>query len=108
MVFLETYCIETGSLQQQLEIRECLMANMDEVEVQAEDSTSGNTQLVSFGFHISQELCSSVMFYVWLTSIRLKDCDVTWLYGPFKQETVGHLLPTLYYDERPVEKQLFC
>jgi len=84
MVFLETYCIETGSLQQQLEIRECLMANMDEVEVQAEDSTSRNTQLVSFGFHISQELCSSVMFYVWLTSIRLKDCDVTWLYGPLQ------------------------
>lgn len=49
MVFLETYRVQTRSLQQQFEVGECRLADMDQVEVQAEDRLSRDTQLVSYG-----------------------------------------------------------
>lgn len=44
---MEINCFETKGIQQQCQTRECVVADMDEGEIQAKDGVAGNTQLVS-------------------------------------------------------------
>jgi hypothetical protein len=54
---------------------------MDEVKEQVKDSLSRITQLVSLN-NLESQL--SGVAALLLTSTRLRDCDVTWLYGPLQ------------------------
>lgn len=57
------------------------MANMDKIKEPLENSFPRNSQLVSSGVLFAHEAC---LEWKWLTISRLKDCDVTWLYGPLQ------------------------
>lgn len=80
MVFMEAHCIETESVQQQCQTGECIMADLDEGKEQAEDCVSRDIELVGLRPYVFiwQYLSCMLMFS------RLKDCDVTWLYGPLQ------------------------
>ena len=63
------------------------MADMDEGEKQSEDDFTGDTQLVGpqkpLGGSFTM-IGRGGAYGRLLTSTRLKDCDVTWLYGPLQ------------------------
>lgn len=58
------------------------MANLDEGEEQVEDCFTGNFELVGLEWPLDGSIHFSVILL--LTMTRLKDCDVTWLYGPLQ------------------------
>jgi hypothetical protein len=76
---MEACCVEAERVQQQCETGKCILEDMDEVKEQVKDSLARITQLVSLDNLRSQ--LSSVAALL-LTSSRLRDSDVTWLYGP--------------------------
>jgi hypothetical protein len=85
MVFLEAHRIETQNIWRAFKgrglkmaaIRERILANMGETKVPLEYCFARNTQLVSIPLNCLR--CETQ-----LMSYRLKDCDVTWLYGPLQ------------------------
>jgi hypothetical protein len=78
---MEAYCVAAESVRQQCETRKCILENMGEVKEQVKDGISRITQLVSIDkpFAILEPS---------LTFARLKDGDVTWLYGPLQTGSV--------------------
>lgn len=86
MVVVAAYRLETRYIQQQCTVRECFVENMDESEIQAKDCFSRDSQLVS--------LLLTQLQFTSLTSHRLKDCDVTWLYGPLQTGAGKSFMPT--------------
>ena len=67
------------------------MANMDQGKEQAKDSVARNSQLVCIEYAALH--CSHVTIAL-LTFIRLKDCDVTWLYGPLQTGSDKSWMPS--------------
>lgn len=63
------------------------MENLDEGQEQSEDHFTRDTQLVSL------PLCLVPCFILANYYLRLKECDVTWLYGPL-QPGPNHLSPS--------------
>lgn len=61
------------------------MADMDQIQEQVKDGFAGDSQLVSGRGGTRATMKAGV-----LTIHRLKDCDVTWLYGPLQ---TGHIKP---------------
>lgn len=76
---MEACCVEAERVQQQCETGKCILEDMDEIKEQVKDSLSRITLLVSLDSLRSQLL--SIASHL-LTSTRLRDSDVTWLYGP--------------------------
>src|SRR6478609_957773 len=68
----------TWRISQQRSIGKCFLEDMDEGQEQPQDHLSRIPQLVCPPRHVSYEYTEI------LTSKRLKDCDVTWLYGPLQ------------------------
>ena len=70
---------------------------MDQIEEQTEDGFSRDAQLVSGdsirGRHVNR--AASGVWGTRLTSTRLKDCDVTWLYGPLQTGSGKSLIPSI-------------
>lgn len=84
---METHRCKAESLQQQSKTGECLLEDMDQVKISIEDGFTGSIELVrSMCFHDPRELDSLHC----LTLNRLKDHDVTWLYGPLQTGTAKH------------------
>ena len=76
---MEACCVEAERVRQQCETGKCILEDMDEIKEQVKDSLSRITQLVSLDNLRSQLLSVASLL---LTSTRLRDSDVTWLYGP--------------------------
>jgi hypothetical protein len=74
---VEAYCVKTAHIRKYCEIRECFLAGLETIERQAEDHISGISELVS-------NLLLRGDIGPLLTLPRLKDSDVTWLYGPLQ------------------------
>lgn len=75
---MEVHCDTTRGVCQQRAVGECLLANLDEGQEQPQDHFPRVTQLVCSFAGTWSSTIGKLTFY------RLKDCDVTWLYGPLQ------------------------
>ena len=79
MGILEVHRGKERYLQQQCAVRECFLEDLGESKREIEDCFARDTQLVCPTISIESRTL--------LISCRLKDCDVTWLYGPLQTDT---------------------
>jgi len=99
LVFMEAHHCEAKSIQQQSEARECFLENMGQIEEPAENYIARYLELVSCS---NCKSSSTIAHYRKLTPNRMKDHDVTWLYGPLQK---GNAM-TLDFESAPPASHL--
>lgn len=115
MVILEAHCFKKTCVWRTIEAGKRIVENLGKIKIPLENSVSRNTELVSSTTLLTLTPCVPSSCYINYSSYRLKDCDVTWLYGPLQEnqhrgrhgsDTASTLLKSCsFVNKKPILKK---